>query len=149
MERSEGLKAFSREHHNGLLLSWKIRKGISNDVSFKRIKKYAVWFYKTYLTPHFEAEEKYVYPILGKDDPLVKKAISQRRRLDKLFLGNAKPPEIAMSLGEEELEDHIRFEEKQLFERIQKVATKEQLEELKKIHREKEFIENEEDVFWE
>lgn len=149
LERSEELKPFSREHHHGLLLCWKIRTGISNGVSFDRIKKYTDWFYTAYLAPHFEAEEKYVLSILGKDDPMVKKVLSNRRRLKKLFLGHKKPPEIALSLLEEELESHIRFEERQLFQYIQEVATTEQLDKIRELHKEREFQENTEDMFWE
>lgn len=145
----KALKPFSKEHHHGRMLCWKIRAGISKGVSFERIKKYTDWFYKTYMTPHFDAEEKYVYSILGEDDPLVKKALASRRRLDRLFLGNKKPPEIALSLGEEKLELHIRNEERKLFKRVREVATPEQLEELEKVYREQEFEENTEDVFWE
>lgn len=149
MERTEELKAFSREHHHGLLLSWKIRAGISKGVSFDRIKKYSDWFFTTYMIPHFKKEREVVFPILGKKDPLVKKALSNQRRLKKLFLGNKKPPEIALSLGEEKLEQHIRFEERQLFKRVQEVATSEQLEQIEELHKEKEFEENKEDEFWE
>lgn len=148
MEKTEELKSFSQEHHHGLMLCWKIRQGISKGVSFDRIKKYSDWFYKTYMTPHFDAEEKIVYPILGEDDPMVKKMIASRRRLDKLFLGNKKPPEIALSLGEEKLEQHIRFEDRKLFKRIQEVASEEQLEQIEKLYKEQTFVENKEDIFW-
>lgn len=149
MKKSEELKSFSREHHHGLLLCWKIRTGISKGVSFDRIKKYSDWFYTNYLQPHFEAEEQHIYSILGEDDPMIKKALSNRRRLDKLFLGNEKKPEIALSLGEEKLEQHIRFEERKLFKRIREVATEEQLEQIRNVYKEQEFEENTEDVFWE
>lgn len=145
----KGLESFSKEHSLSLQLCWKIRRGISKGISFDRIKKYADWYYKTYLTPHFDAEEKYVYPILGMKDPMVKKMLSSRRRLDKLFLGNQKPPEIALSLGEEKLEKHIRFEEHKLFKRIQKEATPEELEKLQKMYEKQIFEENETDLFWE
>lgn len=148
VQRAEELQSFSEEHHYGKMLCYKIRQGIFKGVSFDRIKKYSDWFYKTYLTPHFDAEEKYIYPILGMDDPMVKKMMSSRRRLDRLFLGNKKPPEIALSLGEEKLEQHIRFEERKLFKRIREVATQEQLEYLEKKYIEKDFVENEEDIFW-
>lgn len=149
MSETEELKSFNTEHHHGLRLCWKIRQGIAKGVDFKRIKKYSDWFYTTYMTPHFDAEEKYLYSILGKEDPLVKKMISSRKRLDKLFLGDQKPPEIALSLGEEELEKHIRFEEKKVFKKIQEVASEEELEEVRKRHTEQEFQENYEDMFWE
>ncbi len=149
MEKVRGLKPFTHDHHHGRMLCWKIRAGIAKGVSFDRIKKYTDWFYTTYMTPHFEAEKKYVYPILGEDDPLVKKALASRRRLDRLFLGNKKPPEIALSLGEEKLELHIRTEERKIFKRIQEVATPEQLKALERAYQEQEFEENTEDVFWE
>src|SRR5690625_3919308 len=148
MEKNEELESFSKEHRHGLELCFKIRQGISKGVSFERIKKYTDWFYKTYMTPHFDAEEKYIYPILGMDDPMVKKMLSSRRRLDKLFLENEKPPEIALSLGEEEMEHHIRFEEHTLFKRVMEEATPEQLTEIEKIYEEFHFQENETDVFW-
>lgn len=147
MEKTEELETFTNEHRHGLMLCWKIRRGISKGISWERMKKYADWFYTTYMTPHFDAEEKYVYPILGMDDPMVKKMLASRRRLDKLFLGD-KPLEIALSLGEEKLEQHIRFEERKIFKRIQEEATEEQLEELEKRYIEPVFVENEEDVFW-
>lgn len=148
MEKTEELETFTKEHRHGLMLCWKIRRGISKGVSWDRIKKYSDWFYTTYMTPHFDAEEKYVYPILGMEDPMVKKMLASRRRLDKLFLGD-KPLEIALSLGEEKLEQHIRFEERKIFKRIQEEASEEQLEELEKIYEKQTFQDNEEDVFWE
>jgi len=148
MNKTEELKSFSKEHRHGLELCLKIRMGITKGVSFDRIKKYSDWFYQTYLTPHFDAEEKYVYPILGMDHPMVKKMLASRRRLDKLFLGNEKPPEIALSLGEEELEQHIRFEEHQLFKKIKQKASAQQLAEIQKSYQKQVFKENKEDVFW-
>ena len=59
IKRHKAIQPLSREHHQGLLLSWKIRTGLSKGVSTDRIKTYADWFYKTYLIPHFEEEEKH------------------------------------------------------------------------------------------
>lgn len=148
MEQEVELKPFRHEHKHLLRLSWKIRRGISKGVSFERMKKYTDWFYTTYLTPHFDAEEKYIFPILGMDDPLVKKAIANRRRLDRLFLGDKKTPEVALSLGEEKLEQHIRFEERKLFKKVLEVATPEQLAQIEKLHEKDDFVENTEDEFW-
>ena len=47
-----------------------------------------------------------------------------------------------------ELEQHIRFEERDLFNEIQAAASPEQLEELKRLHTEEKFSENIEDMFW-
>ena len=47
-----------------------------------------------------------------------------------------------------ELEKHIRFEERTLFDQIQNTATQEQLTEFKLIHTEEKFIDNCSDEFW-
>lgn len=147
MKRTEELKPFSREHHHSLLLSWKIRTGFSKGVAVKRIKKYADWFFPKYIEAHFQEEEAHIFPILGEENPLVKKARSQHRRLRKLFKDN-KHPEKSLSLAEEELEKHIRFEERKLFMEVQEVATQEELDRIDEMHDEQEFEENTTDEFW-
>ncbi|GAA0892683.1 hypothetical protein GCM10009122_23620 [Fulvivirga kasyanovii] len=94
-----------------------------------RIKKYTDWFFKNHLQEHFQEEEEHVFPIIGNENPMVKKAIVQHRKLERLFL-DSNDIERAISLIEEELEQHIRFEERQLFNVIQEEATDEQLQHL-------------------
>ncbi|MCF8464076.1 MAG: hemerythrin domain-containing protein [Flavobacteriales bacterium] len=147
LKRSKELQPFSREHHHGLLLCWKIRKGITNGVEKERIKRYADYFYKTSLLPHFEDEEKYVFTILGNDHELVKKALAEHRRLTRLFL-NEKDIARALSKIEEELEAHIRFEERILFHEIQLVATPAQLQWVDEHHQEIKACEDWDDEFW-
>lgn len=147
LKRVKELQPLSREHHHGLLLCWKIRTGFSRNIAPERIKKYSDWFYTTYLLPHFELEEEYVFSILDDDNELVKKALSEHRRLRRLFNQGIN---IDKNLGliEEELEAHIRFEERVLFPEVQKTASREQLTKINEIHKEAEFIENEKDIFW-
>lgn len=147
IKRHKSLQPISREHHHSLLLSWKIRTGFKKGVDAKRMKRYTDWFFLEHIQPHFKIEEKYVFPILGNDHELVKKALTDHRRLSRLF---KKPDEIEKSLGliEEELEKHIRFEERILFNEIQKVATPEQLQLIAEVHSEELIPTNEEDEFW-
>lgn len=147
IKRHEALKTLSREHHHGLLLCWKIRAGIKKNTELSRIKKYADWFYQTHLIPHFEMEEKYIFSILGSQNDLVRKAISEHRRLKRLF-GNDLDHQKTLSLIEEELERHIRFEERILFNEIQKVASPEQLLTIEQIQSEEKFVDNLTDAFW-
>ena len=72
LKRAPELQPLSHDHHHGLQLCWKIRTGFSKQIEPDRIKKYSDWFYKTHLKPHFELEEKYVFPILGAENDLVK-----------------------------------------------------------------------------
>ena len=148
IKRSEFLKPLSREHHHGLLFCWKIRTGIKKNVEVSRIKKYSDWFYQNYLVPHFEVEEKYVFPILGNDNELIKKAISEHRKMKQLFESTAEF-EKNCSLIQEELEAHIRFEERVLFGEIQKIATAEQLQSIEFNHSDEKFVDNLTDPFWE
>ena len=147
IKRDKALIQVSRDHHHGLLLCWKIRTGFSKGVETGRIKRYTDWFFKTHLVPHFELEEKYIFPILGDKDELVKRALTEHRRLIRLF---TETTSISNSLGliEEELEQHIRFEERVLFKEIQKVASKEQLKTISELHAETNVQDNTEDEFW-
>lgn len=147
MKRTEALKPLSREHHHSLLLCWKIKTGISKGVKFERMKKYTDWFFDEHIQSHFQEEEKYIFPVLGNDHPMVKKALSQHRRLERLFKDN-KDPERSLSLIEEELEKHVRFEERKLFNAIQEVATREELQKIEDSHNAQDFEENVDDEFW-
>lgn len=146
LKRHESLQPVSREHHHGLLLSFKIREGLKKKVDVERMKRYADWFWTNHLFPHFEYEEKFILPILDKEDKLVKRTIREHRRLKRLFLSSDNVEHNIM-LIEEELVAHIRFEERILFQEIQKIATLEQLKMIEEAHV---FIEDKgwEDEFW-
>lgn len=147
LKRHKALQPLSREHHHSLLLSWKIRRGFHNNVDLKRIKTYTDWFYKNHIEEHFNIEEAYIYPILDSDHELIKKAIAEHRRLQRLF-NDTDDIEKSLSLLEEELEKHIRFEERVLFPAIQEVATAEQLKKIEEHHDETDFQDNLSDEFW-
>lgn len=148
IKRSESLKPLSREHHHGLLFCWKTRAGIKKNIEASRIKKYADWFFQNYLIPHFEVEEKYVFPILGKENEFIKRAVSEHEMIKQLFESNTEI-EKNISLIEQELESHIRFEERILFGEIQKNATAEQLMSIEINHSDEKFVDNLSDPFWE
>jgi iron-sulfur cluster repair protein YtfE (RIC family) len=146
IKRHESLKPLSRDHHQGLLLCWKIRQGFKKNINPERIKRYADWFWENHLVPHFEAEEKHVFPVLEKDNPLIIQALAEHQRLKSLF---DQKSEITVSLGliEKELDNHIRFEERVLFNEIERAATPEQLAEIES-HHGSESCDDWEDEFW-
>jgi hypothetical protein len=147
-KRHASLQPLSREHHQALLLCWKFRQGFSKGVEPERMMKYAGWFWTTYLAPHFKAEEKTFFPILDKEHPGIIKALKQHKQLEAMF--HSKDSDIAYTLRQIafELEQHIRFEERELFNDIQEKASPAQLEELANNHPEEKFEENIEDMFW-
>ncbi|GIV32634.1 MAG: hypothetical protein KatS3mg031_0169 [Chitinophagales bacterium] len=133
IQRDKALQPFSREHHHGLLLGWKIRTGLKKKVDPERIKKYCDAFYKYQLLPHFENEESYLFPVLGKSHPLVLQAIQQHRQLELLFTQPLVSVEVLLEIAEL-LDHHIRFEERVLFNELQRSASKKQLEKIAKLH---------------
>lgn len=147
IKRHKALQPYSREHHQGLLLCWKIRKGLLSKINPIRIKRYTDWFYTSYLLPHFAAEEEHIFPVLGNDHELIKKALSEHRRLNRLFKSRE---DLIRNLSriEDELERHIRFEERVVFQEIQKTASKKQLELIIEAHSAILFNEDYTDTFW-
>lgn len=147
LKRHKSLQPLSREHHHGLLLSWKIRNGFSKNIEVERIKTYADWFFEHQLIPHFDVEEAHIFSLLDDDHELKKRALAEHRRLKRLFT-DTKDVERSLHKIEEELEQHIRFEERILFPAIQLVATEEQLQHIAQVHDELPFEDNTEDEFW-
>ncbi len=134
IKREKALQPLSRDHHHALLLSWKIRQGLKRDIAPERIMSYAREFFNQSLKRHFYEEEKFLFPLLGLEHPLIKKACKEHRRLKRLFF-TEKNFLKASSLIEEELEAHIRFEELGLFKEIQKKAAGKELRLVaKKLH---------------
>lgn len=147
IKRNKNLQPLSRDHHHSLLLCWKIRTGFSKGVAVERIKRYANCFFEHHIRPHFEMEEKHLFPVLGNSNELVKKAIADHRRLGRLFNDTDDIPK-SLSLIEEELEKHIRFEERVLFNEIQKAASEEDLKTISKLYTDEKFRDNTDDEFW-
>lgn len=148
IKRHKALQPLSRQHHFGLLFSWKVRKGFGKNISPERMMEFARWFYKNEIKPHFQDEEKYLFPIMEPGNELVERALKEHRRIKRLFMDTSNPERTLHRL-EEELDAHIRFEERVLFNEIQKVATPEQLAKIEEIHSEMEKPADYEDPFWE
>ncbi len=148
LKRHEALKPLSRQHHFGLLFSWKLRKGFAENISIDRLKAYTNWFFIQEIEPHFKLEEDHVFPILDARHPLIVRALKEHRRIEQLF-HDQDNTQNSLSLLEAELEAHIRFEERILFAEIQQVATKVELEKIEKIHFDTVSKEDYPDPFWE
>ncbi len=147
LKRDPALRHLSHDHHQGLLLCWKIRQGFKLGIEPSRMRTYSQWFWENYLESHFEEEEKVIFPILSEEDPLIKQALSEHKRLRKLF-SSWEDPEKTLGQIEEELERHIRFEERTLFQVIQEKASAEQLETIEEYGSREKFVENDSDPFW-
>ena len=99
------------------------------------------------MIPHFALEENYIFPILGDDHELVKIALLQHKRLHMLF-SETDDPTKSLRFIEEELKEHIRYEEGVLFKKIQIRATETQLQIISKNNNDEKFNDNTDDPFW-
>ena len=88
-----------------------------------------------------------MFPILGNHHPMIKRALAEHRRLTRLF-NDTENMVKSLSLIEEELDTHIRFEERILFNEIEKKASENQLTEIERIEDTGETESGWEDEFW-
>lgn len=147
LKRHKSLQPISREHHHGLLLAWKIREGFKNEIEPIRMKKYVNWFWNHHLQSHFEFEEKYIFPILGENNSMVIQAMKEHHQLKQLIHEN---DDIVTKLSQLEtlIVSHIRFEERILFNKIQGIASDEQLKYIQENHDAIAVEEEWKDEFW-
>jgi iron-sulfur cluster repair protein YtfE (RIC family) len=146
IKRHTALQPISREHHHGLLLSWKIREGMKHEIAAERIKAYTDWFWENHLQAHFEFEESFIFPLLGIENGLIKQALDEHARLKELF-SSADEIDINLNKIEKELTAHIRFEERILFNEVEKIASPEQMKRIEEEHS-KPIIAEWKDEFW-
>jgi len=147
IKRHQALREYSKDHHQALLLCWKIQVGFLKGISADRIKTYTNWFYENHILDHFQKEEKYMFPVLGNENELIIQVLNEHKILLELFTDTT---QIENSLKQIQtlLKDHIRFEERVLFNEIQSAATPQELEKIEQFHSNEKFSDNLNDVFW-
>ena len=143
MKRHESLMLLSREHHEGLIAAQLIKKGAADykgmATDFKGKSEYIVQFYYSHLVPHFQNEENKLFPhvkeIDKNIDSLIIEIIQEHNRI-KNYINtgeeNNHTEETLDQLGNL-LDDHIRKEERVLFELIQNECSESELEKIKNI----------------
>jgi len=147
IKRHTSLQEYSKDHHQALLLCWKIKVGLQKGIAIKRIKAYADWFYENHIIDHFIMEEKYMFPVLSSDHELIIQVLNEHKLLLELFTNN-NDVENSLTKLHEALKNHIRFEERILFNEIQDAATEQQLKLIEKYHTLEKFEDNLSDPFW-
>lgn len=129
--RHHTLIPLSREHHDGLLLAWRLRTGdlSSREPSLKA--RHAAAFFESRLVAHFDAEERVLFPAvrgaLGENASLLDELIAEHRTMatqaSKLRGGATNQVAPFCDL----LERHIRTEERRLFPLIEEHVAAEAL----------------------
>ncbi len=132
IKRHQALVSFSKEHHFGLLLVWKIRQGLANAISAERISKYVLFFFNEDLKIHFKEEEELLFSKLPATDTLRIQAEEEHKEIYRLTTAITQTANDEKLLRQfaDTLEKHIRFEERTLFNHLQSHLSVEELEEI-------------------
>jgi hemerythrin-like domain-containing protein len=150
LKRSKELAPLSREHHDGLLFAWKIKQGLANGTSVETLCNYTRWFWLNHIKPHFKEEEKVLVRFLPGDNALVQQMFKEHSQIRDLLLSLDKAPDPGSFQELADLiNDHIRFEERQLFAYAEENLSPEQLDNIyKDLAHESECNTEWKDEFW-
>jgi len=132
IKRNKAFVSFSKDHHFGLLLVWKIRRDLKNTVSSIEITDYVLEFFRDNLYRHFKEEEECIFTKLPPGDDWRKRAEAEHATIYHLIELIRRNPDDKEFLNEfaDLLENHIRFEERILFNYLQERLTAEELDDI-------------------
>jgi hemerythrin-like domain-containing protein len=122
LKRHPALQDYSREHHEELLFVWKIKEGLRKAIDAHRINQYVIHQYQSTTALHMAREEKYILTKLPENDIDRIRILNDHAALEgmlKKITGNNPDPVKLLSEFAEALENHIRFEERIFFPKLQ------------------------------
>ncbi len=133
MKRNEHIVKLTKDHHFTLLLCWKIRNGLKFEVEPGRIKKYVEYFWQHHMQPHFMEEETILFASVK--DAEVQKALDEHAQIaEQIKALNAIADNAVDQLSTlaDTVDNHVRYEERELFPHLENVLTTEQLDNIGK-----------------
>ena len=118
MKRNINLIHLSREHHFGLLCSWKVREGVKLGIDYHRIKAYINYFWTAHLSPHFITEDV-AFESVNQINAL---AVMQQEHLEIkqliTLINESENSDLLLQFADA-LQHHIRFEEREFFTNLE------------------------------
>jgi iron-sulfur cluster repair protein YtfE (RIC family) len=117
MRRHPKLQPLSDDHHRALVLARKVKRAKD---SLPKVWAEVRTKFAAELEPHFQAEEAWLFPMLdgGGEATRAERARADHARLRELA-GVTAPDAAAAAEFAALLESHVRFEERELFPRIE------------------------------
>ena len=147
LKRHPALQPLSREHHQILLLGFKLRQGFRNNIDPKRMMNYCQWFFSSFLLPHLKKEETFLVQCLGHTSELISSLRENHKTVVKAFT-NLNPSQSSLKELEQVVISHVRYEERNLFGEVQELLSEEDLQFLNSNLDELNFQDHLGDVFW-
>lgn len=120
--------------------------------AIERIYEYVQYFWQHHLRPHIREEEKFFFVPLN--DRQVQKAIREHKRIQQQVedLKNYSTNNMRKRLAElaDMVDEHVRYEERELFPHLEKKLNKEQMEKIgEQIEKHHSSLQDQyEDQFW-
>ncbi|HWE49635.1 MAG TPA: hemerythrin domain-containing protein [Bryobacteraceae bacterium] len=129
MLRDPSLIPLSHQHHNALALCVLIRRALADpSPDLAGCARRVTDRYELELVNHFEIEEQVVFPLCGAS-PLIAELLAEHRAIEALVAEiGATPTARALEQFCGLLTAHIRREERELFESIQRALPRETLD---------------------
>ena len=131
MKRAPQLRDLSEDHHHGLVLARNAKLAGSGDKapSVSEMWAHVEAVFKSELEPHFEIEESFIGEALrgAGESQLAQRLVDEHEALRQFLLpGHRRTVDDLRRFGEL-LEQHIRFEERELFQVAQEKLTGDEL----------------------
>ncbi len=141
MKRDERLVRLSREHHHGLVMALRIRRELPSATDEQAAALYSdlLRFWSAGLLNHFQAENGCLLARVARhdDDGLQQAGRLQRehREMEELVhamraASGMADRRTALARFGEQLQDHIRWEERELFQWMESTLTNAELDEI-------------------
>ena len=123
MKRSPFLRELSRDHHGALSLANRIDKAVGETEGSSLMATIPETF-RLELEPHFRREEQDLpgYQVAADDEPLLRRLLQDHERLRDLARRIAAGDGAALRDFGVALREHVRFEERELFCRLEELA---------------------------
>jgi hemerythrin-like domain-containing protein len=131
IKRSEQLAPLSREHHDGLLFAWKIKQGLANNTPLEVMQTYTLWYWRHHIKPHFYQEEKILMPYMPVGHPMAGRLKEEHDHIRELVIElDYQADRRNLQLLCDLINQHIRFEERELFVYLEQILAKDQLDKI-------------------
>lgn len=124
MKRHDNLQVLSHQHHNELMACLLLKKGIRKKASLKTMQDFTRQFWHNDLKHHVELEERKLIPFLQSRPPLKKyvHVLHNDHELIERIFDRSQDGLLSyrtLELFAGYVEDHIRFEERVVFQALQ------------------------------
>jgi hemerythrin-like domain-containing protein len=133
MKRNKNLETLSWEHHDGLVLAFRLEKGVKNQVEDTTIGEYLLHVWDHVLQHHFwQEEEMLIKPLTHSQEgrEILQQMMQEHEAFREVIAKIRRNKEYLQPLIRQfgvMLTRHIRFEERKLFPVVEQVTSREDL----------------------